>query len=456
MSIDSNYRWTHLRKILERASPFAAADYEPDPEALTFIQDNCKILVVGCGGLGCELVKDLVLMGFLNVSVIDMDTIDLSNLNRQFLFREKDIGSSKAEVAAKVINERIPGAKVKPYFCKIQDMDENFYRQFNIIVLGLDSVIARRWMNFMVCSLLQYEDGMLGTINLIHSVFFSNNCFQFTDQSSIIPLIDGGSEGFKGNARVIIPGMTACIECTVDLFPPQVNFPLCTIANTPRLPEHCIEYVRVLLWSKEKPFGDVPIDGDDPNHIQWIHEKSLERAQKFSIKGVTYRLTQGVVKRIIPAVASTNAIIAACCVTEVFKIATSCASSMNNYMVFNDVDGIYTYTYEAEKNEECLACSRVPQKLSFPPDSKLSDLIDYLINDPRHLMKAPAITANIGGKNKTLYMQSVASIEAATKDNLKKTLTELDLKDGQEIAVTDSTRPNNIIFILKYKEANKT
>lgn len=123
---------------------------------------------------------------------------------RQFLFHHKDIGSSKAEVAAKFVNNRIPGCNVISHCCKIQDKDEEFYRQFHIVICGLDSIVARRWINGMLLSLLIYENGEL-------------------DRSSIIPMIDGGTEGFKGNARVILPGLTACIECTLDLYPPQVN-----------------------------------------------------------------------------------------------------------------------------------------------------------------------------------------------------------------------------------------
>lgn len=73
-------------------------------------------------------------------------------------------------------------------------------------------------------------------------------------QETVIPLIDGGTEGFKGSSRVIYPRITACIECTLYMFSPQVNFPMCTIANTPRLPEHCVEYIKAILWDKEKPF----------------------------------------------------------------------------------------------------------------------------------------------------------------------------------------------------------
>ncbi|XP_066252487.1 NEDD8-activating enzyme E1 catalytic subunit [Euwallacea similis] len=430
----SQKRWTHLRKVLERPGPFSHPEFEPSPDILDFILSTCKILIIGAGGLGCELLKDLAMMGFKHIHIIDMDTIDLSNLNRQFLFRHKDIGMSKAEVAAKYVINRIQGCQVEPHFCAIQDKSEDFYRQFNVIVCGLDSILARRWINGMIVSLLNYDEN------------------DVLDQSSLIPLVDGGTEGFKGNARVILPGMTACVECTLDLYPPQITFPLCTIANTPRLPEHCIEYVKVVQWDKENPFG-VSLDGDDAQHLAWVHEKSVDRASQFNIQGVTFRLVQGVVKNIIPAVASTNAVIAAVCATEVFKLATSCCNPLNNFMVFNDIDGIYTYTYEAEKKNNCSVCSNIPQQISVedPSKMKLKDLISYLCEDKRFQMKNPGLTTTIDGKNKTLYIPTIAAIEMRTRLNLNKSLLELGLKDGQEIIVADTTTPTSVILKLTYK-----
>lgn len=121
-------------------------------------------------------------------------------------------------------------------------------------------------------------------------------------------------------------------------------------------------------------------------------------------------------------------------------------------MVFNDVDGIYTYTYEAEKKEDCLACSQIPQTLEIkePSKYKLKDLIALLCESVAYQMKSPGLTTSIGGKNKTLYMSTIASIEAQTKENLNKSLLDLGIQDGSELMVADLTSPNTLVLKIKY------
>lgn len=416
-------RWNNLSKVLSRTGPFVQNEF--DKNLGSDVLKDVKILVIGAGGLGCELLKDLALMGFVDIDVIDCDTIDLSNLNRQFLFRTKDIGRSKAVVAAEFINSRVAGCRVVPHECKIEDKDLSFYSQFNIIVCGLDAVEPRRWLNSAIFQLLQPSpDG---------------------EMYGIIPIVDGGTEGFKGNARVIIPSLEyPCIECTLDLYPPKVTFPLCTITQRPRLPEHCIEYVKLVRWPQDHPFGEVTIDGDDPTHLQWIYDRSLERAKEFGIEGVTYRLTQGVIKHIIPAVASTNSVIAASCCTEVFKLATGAAPLLNNYLVFNDSDGIYTYTYKAERKSTCIICNNLPVNISVSKNMTLKRLIEFL--EENYDLNSPSITTTASsGASQTLYM---ASLHEQIASNLSQTLEQLNFKSGQQILAIDKklTKTFNVNF----------
>lgn len=290
------------------------------------------------------------------------DTIDVSNLNRQFLFRQADVGRPKAEVAAEFVQKRVKGVNITPYYGKIQDKDEDYYLQFTMIICGLDSIEARRWINATLVGLIDMEN-----------------------PDSLKPLIDGGTEGFKGHCRVIFPTMTSCIECQLDMHAPRVAVPLCTLATIPRQPQHCIEWAHIIAWEEERK--DIILDTDDPEHIGWLYQKALKRAKEFNIEGVTYSMTQGVVKNIIPAIASTNAIIAAACCNEAFKLATNTAPFLglpgtNNYMMYTGDDSIYTFTFEYQKKDDCPVCGNLPKVLDVNPQWTLQELVDNFSERP--------------------------------------------------------------------------
>lgn len=76
---------------------------------------------------------------------------------RQFC-RKHDVGQYKAEVAAKVIMSRCPDVKITAYTDMIQKYDMEFYKQFHIFIAGLDNIEARRWLNSMVHTLVEFDE----------------------------------------------------------------------------------------------------------------------------------------------------------------------------------------------------------------------------------------------------------------------------------------------------------
>ncbi|GLB34857.1 putative E2_bind [Lyophyllum shimeji] len=413
-------RYYHIDQILDRPGPRTDPAFLAGDGVKDFLRNQAKILVIGAGGLGCEILANLALTGFKDIHVIDMDTIDISNLNRQFLFRPKDVGKPKATVAAEFIMNRVPGVKVTPYFGKIQDKDDDYYMQFNLVICGLDSVEARRWINATLVNLVDPEN-----------------------PESLKPLIDGGTEGFKGQARVILPTITSCYECSLDMLNKPTAFPICTIANTPRLPEHCIEWASVLEWPRVQ--GDKKLDTDDPEHIGWLYSVAVARAKEFNIEGVTWSLTQGVVKNIIPAIASTNAIIAAACCNEAFKIATSSAAYLNNYFMLIGTEGIYSYTFEHEKREDCPVCGGESLELSVSSDLTVEQLIELLVEKQDIQIKKPSLST----PTSQIYLQAPPQLEEATRPNLTKKVSELVPPDG-EVTVTASTLPFSLSLRIQY------
>ncbi|KAL0548276.1 hypothetical protein IC582_012724 [Cucumis melo] len=392
-SVVQSSRSRDLDKLLLRPGNLIGANFEPGSQLRDDLQQYVKVLVIGAGGLGCELLKDLALSGFRNLEVIDMDRIEVTNLNRQFLFRLEDVGKPKAEVAAKRVMERVSGVNILPHFCRIEDKEIEFYNDFHIIALGLDSIEARSYINSVACSFLEYDS--------------DDNPLEET----IKPMVDGGTEGFKGHARVILPGVTPCFECTIWLFPPQVKFPLCTLAETPRTAAHCIEYAHLIKW--DEVHSGKAFDPDDSEHMKWVYSEALKRAELFGIPGVTYSLTQGVVKNIIPAIASTNAIISAACALETLKIVSGCSKTLSNYLTYNGAEGLHTKVTEFVKDKDCLVCG--PGVLiELDSSITLQKFIDLLEDYPKLLLSKASVTHR--GKN--LYMQAPPVLEEMTRSNL--------------------------------------
>lgn len=106
--------------------------------------EKAKVLLVGTGGIGCEVLKNLAMAGCKEIHCVDLDTIELSNLNRQFLFRKKDIGRSKAITAVESVKQwAIEGTLIEAYFCDIKDkkiFSLEFFNSFDVVLNALDNI----------------------------------------------------------------------------------------------------------------------------------------------------------------------------------------------------------------------------------------------------------------------------------------------------------------------------
>ena len=126
------------------------ASYTARQELITWWDQSklraANVLVVGAGALGNEIVKNLALVGVGNITIVDMDTIELSNLSRCIFFRESDDGSYKAEVLAREAERLNPFTKTRFFTTPVQDLGDAYLQQFNLIIAGLDNREARVWL----------------------------------------------------------------------------------------------------------------------------------------------------------------------------------------------------------------------------------------------------------------------------------------------------------------------
>jgi ubiquitin-activating enzyme E1 C len=196
----------------------------------------------------------------------------------------------------------------------------------------------------------------------------------------------------------------------------------------------------------DKAFPDRSFNADDPKDIDWLYATALARANSFNIAGVTRQLAKGVVKRIIPAVASTNALIAAVLVNEAFKIATYSNPVMNNYLMYMGQTGVNTQTIAYEKKDTCLVCGLDSGvAISIASSSSLQELLDRFAEHPELRLKEPSIVSQKTGA--VIFMQKPLTLRQRLEGNLLKSLVELRM--GSKLIVTDPVLRSPIAIHLQ-------
>merc|ERR1719244_1541832 len=156
------------------------------------------------------------MMGLGKIIVTDMDTIEKSNLNRQFLFRPWDINKLKSQTAAQVVTKMNPGIKVEARQDRVgpetEDVyNDDFFEGLDGVINALDNVEARMYMD--------------------------RRCVYYRK-----PLLESGTLGTKGNTQVVLPNVTESYSSSRD--PPEKSIPICTLKNFPNAIEHTLQWAR--------------------------------------------------------------------------------------------------------------------------------------------------------------------------------------------------------------------
>uniref|UniRef100_A0A667Y6N1 Ubiquitin like modifier activating enzyme 6 n=1 Tax=Myripristis murdjan TaxID=586833 RepID=A0A667Y6N1_9TELE len=191
-------------------------------ESMCLELHKLRVFMVGCGAIGCEMLKNFALLGVGlakcsgEVCITDPDLIEKSNLNRQFLFRPHDIQKPKSTTAAFTTLQINPDIQLDAHLNKVCPATEgiysdSFFSGLHLVVTALDNVEARRYVDSRSVS----------------------------NQKA---LLDSGTMGTKGHTEIIVPNLTESYNSHRD--PPEEEIPFCTLKSFPAVIEHTIQWAR--------------------------------------------------------------------------------------------------------------------------------------------------------------------------------------------------------------------
>ena len=237
--------------------------------------NSLKVFLVGVGAIGCEYLKNFAMMGISSdnngaLTITDFDKIEISNLNRQFLFRENDIGKFKSEVAeyyTKKMNNSINILTHKNFvgFETENIFSDKFWDEQDIIFNAVDNVKARFYLNDKVCIHQKYhfDAGTLG-VNSSCGFFMKNLSSTYKDQNKNKKIEDDNND-ISDNG-------------------------MCTIHSFPSCIKHCIGWARneyKYLFSKLIHELNQIINGDAISFYTILTKKLFPFYKKLKIKEMT-------------------------------------------------------------------------------------------------------------------------------------------------------------------------
>jgi len=183
--------------------------------------EDAIVFIVGSGALGCEFLKNVALMGVScgdqgKLTITDDDVIEKSNLSRQFLFRDWNIGQAKSTVAASAASSINPRLNIEALQNRVGTETENvfddtFWENLSVVINALDNVNAR--------------------------LYVDQRCLYFQK-----PLLESGTLGAKCNTQMVIPHLTENYGASRD--PPEKQAPMCTVHSFPHNIDHCLTWAR--------------------------------------------------------------------------------------------------------------------------------------------------------------------------------------------------------------------
>jgi molybdopterin/thiamine biosynthesis adenylyltransferase len=314
---------------------------------------NSRVLVAGVGGLGCETAKNLAMLGVGQIDLVDLDVIEHSNLNRQMLFSGAQIGESKAIVAARKLNEINPNITIKGYSTSLERLNPEIYQAVDIVVGGLDSMIARLNLNAQ--------------------------CIRFRK-----PLVDGGVSGYHGHIYTVFPYKNACYECNPLPIGESDEMAACTVVGIPRKRIHCV-FKGDMAFREEFDRDPNPKDMNDMKYIQKVANELVNKHN--FLPEYTEDDIVKIIDRHDPGIITINAVISALQSHEVVKIIhwkkghKGLGEPIKDYVIFNGMT-MKLYHIEKNRNPECSQCGRNARRviIKMKSNSPCMNIIKILNN----------------------------------------------------------------------------